>query len=524
MKKISKTAPLLALSLVIAFFSFLATNVWSEAASTNKPSSAESVYPPSLTPPEAPEPKINGPAIFGVRPGSPVIYSIPATGERPMTFSVDGLPPSLQLDPSKGLITGKLGERGECPLVLHASNSLGTDVKKFRIVVGNRISLTPAMGWSSWNCFGKEITQEKILAVAMAMADSRLSRHGWTYINIDDGWQGLRNATNLAMQGNTNFPDMKGMVDSIHALGLKAGIYSTPWITSYAGFPGGSADNAQGIWNRGHGLGKFPFARADAKQWADWGFDYLKYDWHVIDKPHVEEMANALHQSGRDIIFSLSNTAPFSGATNWAVLAESWRTTGDIYDVWMNGDADWHYSVSEMGFSQDRWAPFAGAGHWNDPDMLVVGRVGWGGKQKPTRLTPDQQYTHISLWCLLSAPLILGCDLTHLDPFTLGLLTNDEVLAVDQDELGVQAVRVGTDGPVDFYSKPLANGTRALGVFNRGTEKTAILLNKLKPMGIPGKWKARDLWRQVDLGEVGKDVRLEVPAGGVVLLKLTQLP
>lgn len=492
--------------------------------STPSPSpsvSADSTLPVSLTPPVPDTPQINGPSVFGVRPGSPILYNIPASGVRPMSFSAEGLLPELKLDPATGQITGTLTTKGTITLTLHASNKLGTAERKFRIIVGDRIALTPPMGWSSWNCFGKEINQEKIMAIAKAMASSGLSQYGWIYVNIDDGWQGLRSGPTLAMQGNTNFPDMKGMVDGIHTLGLKAGIYSTPWVTSYAGFPGGSADNAQGVWNKGHGMGKFPFAVADAKQWADWGFDYLKYDWHVIDRPHVAEMSDALHKSGRDLVFSLSNSAPFAGAKDWAELAESWRTTGDIYDVWDNGDKNWHYGVSELGFSQDKWAPFAGPGHWNDPDMLVVGRVGWGGKQKPTRLTPDQQYTHISLWCLLSAPLILGCDLTHLDPFTLGLLTNDEVLAINQDELGAQAVRIGTNGAVDFYLKPLADGSFAFGAFNRGETASTVNLKKYHMMGLPEKAKARDLWRQKDLEGFGEGTVLTIPAGGVVLLRVT---
>ena len=439
-----------------------------------------------------------------------------------MTFAAEGLPEGLSLDASTGRITGKLSTQGTNAVTLIARNSKGEDKKPFRIIVGDHIALTPPMGWSSWNCFGKEITREKILAIAKAMSESGLSQHGWTYINIDDGWQGMRSGPVLAMQGNTNFPDMKGMVDSIHALGLKAGIYSTPWETSYAKFPGGSCESAKGEWkNLGHKFGNVSFAHADARQWADWGFDYLKYDWNEIDRPHVEEMSKALHGSGRDLVFSLSNSAPFAGAKDWAELAESWRTTGDIYDVWDNGDKFWHYGVSELGFSQDRWAPFAGPGHWNDPDMLVVGRVGWGGRQKPTRLTPDQQYTHISLWCLLSAPLILGCDLTQLDPFTLGLLTNDEVLAVNQDELGAQAVRVGTNGAVDFYLKPLADGSFAFGGFNRGETPATVNMKKYHTMGLPEKAKARDLWRQKDIENFGKETVLTIPAGGVILLKVT---
>jgi alpha-galactosidase len=318
----------------------------------------------------------------------------------------------------------------------------------------------------------------------------------------------------------------------MHALGLKAGIYSTPWVTSYAGYAGGSGDNAGGAWSRGASasagrrFGQYPFAAADAKQWAAWGFDYLKYDWNPNDVPHVAEMADALRASGRDIVFSLSNAAPFEHAADWTRLANSWRTTGDIRDVWIEQGRGRHfYGVSELGFSQDRWAPYGGAGHWNDPDMLVVGYVGWSAHLHPTQLSADEQYTHISLWCMLSAPLLLGCDLERLDPFTLNLLTNDEVLALDQDALGKPAVRVATLGAVDVYLKELEDGSKALGFFNRDSESQTLAFTKLSELGLPAKVRVRDLWRQKDLPDIAntakEDLPLTIPAHGVLLYKLT---
>ena len=163
-----------------------------------------------------------------------------------MSFAADGLPPTLSIDANTGCITGVLKEKGTYPVTLHATNKLGTDEKKFRIIVGDRIALTPAMGWSSWNCFAGSVTQDKVLTIAKAMVSSGLSQHGWTYINVDDGWQGKRTGPDHALEGNEKFPDMPGLVKSIHHLGLKAGTYSTPWETSYDGFPGGSAEDADG--------------------------------------------------------------------------------------------------------------------------------------------------------------------------------------------------------------------------------------------------------------------------------------
>jgi alpha-galactosidase len=479
---------------------------------------------------EAP-PRINGPTIFGVRPGSPFLYTIPATGERPMTFAVDALPNGLVFDSATGRITGTLKEPGRHDVILRATNRHGAADKKFRIVVGDAIALTPVMGWNSWNCWARTVDQEKVLRSARALVASGLAHHGWTYINLDDTWQGQRAGPDHALQSNAKFPDMHGLCDEIHRLGLKAGIYSTPWITSYAKFPGGSSDDASGTWSpelandREHRHGKFSFAAADAQQWAGWGFDYLKYDWHPNDVEHVAEMSTALRASGRDIVFSLSNSAPFDQAADWARWANSWRTTNDIRDRWSISDPFWQYGVSEIGFSQDRWAPYAGPGHWNDPDMLVVGYVGWGATLHPTNLTPDEQYAHFSLWCMLSAPLLLGCDLERLDPFTLELLSNDEVIAIDQDALGRQATRVATIGPVDIYLKELEDGAKVIGFFNRDSTAQTVAFSKLNFVGVKTAQHVRDLWRHANLPDLREPTKqplqATIPAHGVVLYRLS---
>jgi alpha-galactosidase len=484
-----------------------------------------------LTPPAPATPRINGPNVFGVRPGSPFLYTIPATGDRPMQFTVDNLPAGLSLDPTTGQITGTLQRAGEYKVTLRASSTIGAAQKAFRIVAGRDIALTPAMGWNSWNCWGPSVDQQKVLRSARAMAASGLINHGWTYINIDDTWQGKRTGPGHALQGNEKFPDMQALCREIHSLGLKAGIYSTPWVTSYAKFPGGSSDNADGSWSQalaneaGHRHGKYSFEAADARQWAAWGFDYLKDDWNPLDVPHVSAMSKALRKSGRDIVFSLSNSSPFDHAADWARWANSWRTTSDIWEKWVTPGEFWQYGVSEIAFNQDRWTPYAGPGHWNDPDMLVVGYVGWGPDLHKTSLTPDEQYTHISMWCLLSAPLLIGCDLERLDDFTVNLLCNDEVLALDQDALGKQARRVATAGPVDVYLKDLEDGSKAVGFFNRDSTAQDLAFDKFYFIGFPGPVHIRDLWRQMDLPDLHdttkEKFKLTVPAHGVQLYKMT---
>lgn len=481
--------------------------------------------PEVLTPLSPARPRINGPSTFGVRPGAPFLYTIPATGQRPIAYAVDGLPSGLRLDSATGRITGCLSERSEYTVVLRASNALGSATKRFRVVVGDKIALTPPMGWNSYNCWAESVDQEKILRSAHALIAAGLADHGWTYVNIDDTWQGVRGGPHHGLLGNEKFPDMKALCDEIHSLGLKAGIYSTPWVTSYAGFPGGSSDTPDGAWQRlkdyegNKRIGRYEFASNDAAQWADWGFDYIKYDWNPNDVEHTRQMALAIRATGRDMVLSLSNSAPIYAMSELSKWAEAWRTTGDIWDTWET-PGPWQNSVSEIGFNQDPWVSFGGPGGWNDPDMLVVGRVGWGPKLHDTKLTPAEQYTHISLWCLLSAPLLIGCDLEHMDAFTLGLLTNDEVLAIDQDSLGVSARRIATIGAIDVYKKPLDDGSTALGFFNRGDTPHTVTA-KFERFGLPGLRLFRDLWRQKDVGTFKNEMSVTVAPHDVMLYKVS---
>ena len=507
---------------------------WADAQFTYSGAKPEAGVAPKeeaviLTPPPPATPRINGAKVFGVRPGSPFLYTIAATGERPMTFAASGLPEGLTLDEKTGRITGKLDKAGEFRATLTAKNARGEASRELRIVVGDKIALTPPMGWNSWNCWGDRVSQEKVLSSARAMVEKGLINHGWSYINIDDGWQATRGGQFGGIQPNQKFPDMAGLAEGVHAMGLRIGIYSTPWRGSYAGYIGGSCDNQDGTYDwikegrhnenykiphppENHKFGKYSFATNDVKQWAAWGIDYLKYDWNPNDVPHVSEMSKALRASGRDIVYSLSNSAPFQHAADWAEWANVWRTTGDIVDTWA--------SVSRIGFSQDKWAPFAGPGHWNDPDMLVVGKVGWGNPH-PTRLTPNEQYAHISLWCLLSAPLLIGCDMAQLDDFTLGLLTNDEVLAVDQDPLGKQGRLVSREGFTEVWAKPLEDGSLAVGLFNTGEWEVPVAATWVS-LKLDGERTVRDLWRQKDLGKFSDKFEARIPRHGAVLVKLSK--
>lgn len=464
-----------------------------------------------LTPPAPATPRINGPSVYGVRPGNPFLYRIPASGDRPMTFAVENLPDGLSLDEKTGIITGKIATAGDYELTLKVNNAKGEDSKIFTVKVGDKIALTPTMGWNSWNVWGLSVDADKVRACADVFVSSGLVNYGWSYVNIDDGWEAEKRTNDSLLLGNEKFPDMKALADHVHSRGLKLGIYSSPGPLTCGGY-----------------LGSYQNEAIDAKTWADWGIDYLKHDWCsyrqiVKDEESLEElqkpyiiMRKSLDKCNRDIVYSLCQYG-MGDVWKWGdqVGANLWRTTGDIVDTWR--------SMSTIGFGQAGLSQYAKPGNWNDPDMLVVGWVGWGPNIHPTRLTVNEQYTHISLWSLLSSPLLLGCDLTKLDDFTLSLLTNHEVLAVNQDTKGIQAdvVKKDEDKNTQVWAKELEDGSLAVGLFNlhENDQKMGISWQEL---GISGRKTVRDLWRQKDLGEFSDQFEADVPTHGVVLIKISK--
>jgi hypothetical protein len=466
-----------------------------------------------LTPNTGTEPRINGARIVGARPGRPFLFTVPATGDRPMTFGAVNLPTGLILDQHTGIISGTVNKTGEYKVDLTVKNDAGSDNKELLIVIGDKLALTPPMGWNSWNCWGLAVDEEKVISSARAYIEKGLINHGWSYINIDDGWEIHKDKEPKRDQKgniltNEKFPDMRRLGDTLHAMGLKFGIYSSPGPLTCGGY-----------------TASYKYELNDARSFAEWGVDYLKYDWCSYDgiakdtslaerkKPYFV-MRDALDAVNRDIVYSLCQYG-MSKVWQWGdeVGGNLWRTTGDITDTWE--------SMKEIGFNQTENLPYAGPGHWNDPDMLVVGWVGWGPNLHPTRLSPDEQYTHISLWCLLSSPLLIGCDLQRLDTFTLNLLTNDEVIAINQDPLGNQASQVILEGDMQVWLKNLADGNKAVGIFNLADSTVHYPFN-FATAGLPDALNVRDLWRQKDLGKFTGTLETSIPSHGVVLLKVSQ--
>jgi alpha-galactosidase len=529
-----------------------------------------------LTPPAPPGPRINGPTIFGVRPGNPLLFTIAATGDAPIHYQADHLPDGVHLDAENGQLSGICTTAGKYELMLHATNDRGSAQRSLTLVVGDQIALTPPMGWNTYYAFRLNISDALVRKQTAAMVSSGLINHGWSYLSIDEGWENKPGAKSGDLSGpgrdtagaivpNRKFPDMTALCRDIHAQGLKIGIYSSP-----------------GPLCCGGSEGTYQHEDQDARTFADWGFDYVKYDWcsyaKIARDARIEEYARLLPASARELksLLTLEGaledkrprtpddtrqlgdvtqklealyaqmdpgkkkqvdvklaSAPYQqfaaslakvkrdmlfsfcqygmdDVWEWGKDAggNSWRTHRDIIDDWTR--------VSTIGFGEAGLENYAGPGHWNDPDIL---QVGVENKGIPSRLTADEQYTHVSLWCLLSAPLLIGGDLTKLDPFTLNLLTNDEVLAVDQDSLGIEAHRISQDGGAEVWAKKMADGSQAVGLFNRDAEPRQVVVSRAD-LHLSGRQRARDLWRQKDLGDFTDRFQALVPPHGVLLISV----
>jgi alpha-galactosidase len=455
------------------------------------------------------EPRINSPRVYGATPGSEFLFRIPASGEGPLKFAAEGLPAGLTLDAERGIITGRLQGEGETHVKITVTGPKGTATNTLTIVSGKRkLALTPPMGWNSWNSWGGSVDAEKIKAAADALDRSGLAAHGFQYVCIDDGWEGRRDDAGV-LQPNQKFPDMKGLTKYVHDLGLKVGIYSSPGATTCQGLPG----------SLGH-------EEIDARTWAEWGIDYLKHDWcgysrvAAWDAPLAEHkkpyavMRAALDATGRDFVYSLCQYG-YADVWKWGadpdVGGNMWRTTGDLLDTWFN--------LESVGFRQAGREVHGGPGHWNDTDMLVVGSVGWGPNLHPTRLTKNEQLLHITLWTLQAAPLMVGCNLDDLDQFTIDLLTNHEVLEVLNDPLGKSNGRVWKEGRLEVWSRPLADGTLAVGLFNRGLQEYEVSAN-WSDLGLTGPQPVRDLWQHKDLPAANSKFTAKVPRHGTVFVKI----
>jgi alpha-galactosidase len=357
----------------------------------------------------------------------------------------------------------------------------------------NGLAKTPPMGWNSWNLFAEKVDDQTVRGMADAMVSSGMKDAGYIYVNIDDTWEGVRDA-NGVLATNHKFPDMKALADYVHSKGLKIGIYSGPGPRTCGNYPASYGHEEQ-----------------DAKLYAGWGIDYLKYDWCSAGniykndqlQPVYQKMGDALHATGRPIVFSLCEYG-LGEVQKWgpAVGGNLWRTTGDISDGWD--------SMMDNIHKQAPTAPYAGPGHWNDPDMLEIGNG---------HMTDDEYRTHMSLWALTAAPLLAGNDIRKMSDTTKSILLNKEVIAVDQDPLGKQASPV-KNGNLETWVKPLKDGGSAVGVVNVDNAQATVTV-KASDLGLKGSVRsARDLWAHKDVKFENGAYSATLPAHGVLMLRV----
>ncbi len=502
---------------------------WAQAefvVTGDKPQAIDVPKPPAeertiLTPKPEPQPKINGPKVYGARPGRPFIYRIPCTGARPIQFTAANLPQELQLDAATGIITGRVpNEHGETLVTLGAKNEHGTDQRPFKLVVGDMLALTPPMGWNSWYIHYTHVTEQHMRNAADVMLSSGMADHGYQYVNIDDCWMKKKGDepyrdSQGAILPNAKFPNITGMVDYIHGKGLRAGLYTGP-----------------GPWTCGGYVASYEHEQIDAEKFTEWGFDFLKYDWCSYgqvaggkDLEHLQrpykKMGDILKESPRDIVYNLCQYG-MGDVWTWGaeVGGHCWRTTGDL-GLEQGALLPGFYNI---GLSNARHYEYAGPGQWNDPDYILIGWVGNANNQnepgQPTKLTPNEQYSYMSMWCLMAAPLFFSGDMAKLNEFTVNVLCNPEVIDVDQDALGKQARPLVQNNETLVLAKPMEDGSLAVGLFN-----LAELPRKMKidssQLGIQGRHRIRDLWRQTDLGFLEGDYNITVPRHGVTLVRLS---
>jgi alpha-galactosidase len=476
-----------------------------------------------LTPAPKPQPRINGPLVYGCRPGHPFFYRIPCQGEKPISFTVKGLPKGLKLDPVTGIITGTVPTAGTYTLQIKAKNQKGKDSREFKIIAGEKLALTPPMGWNHWYAHYDRITDKMMREAADVMISSGMADVGYQYVNIDDCWMNAPKHNDPKRVGplrdeqgnmipNYYFPNMKGLTDYIHDKGLKAGIYTSPGTLTCGGFAG--------TWQH---------EEQDARQFAAWGFDFLKYDWcsygsiagkdkslEAYQKPY-RQMGSILKSLDRDMVFNLCQYG-MGDVWKWGgeVDGHCWRTSGDL-----GFELD---KIFDVALKNSEYRAYSKPGEWNDPDYIQIGWIGNASKMGVPELAPmppAMQYAYMSLWCLMAAPLIYSGDMSKLDAFTLNVLCNPELIEVNQDPLGKCGnVIKQADNNFIMY-KNMADGSIALGLFNRGKTDIEMTID-WSGINISGKHKVRDLWRQTDLGISDLKFSASVPAQGVVMIKISK--
>lgn len=456
-------------------------------------------------------PQINCSAIFGASPKKPIIFRIPVSGERPVTYSAT-LPEGLQLDGN--IITGSIAEEGDYSVTLVAENSKGRAEKQVTLEIkeGNLL-VTPLLGFTSWNAFGSEVTQQDMIDIANKMVESGIAEYGYSYVNLDSGWQHEYGGEFDAIMPNFKFPDMKEMTDRIHALGFKCGIYSTPMLNAwgcpkeFASIPGctvGAPDHR--FTSRNGGIGVVHKEENNAKQWEVWGFDYLKYDWNPADPINAELMREALVARDRDFGFCVTVMPLYEYYEYWSRYCNSFRANVDSLGFWDN--------FMKIYPTYLKYYHFVNKGHFFDMDMLDTGTC--RPEFVKSELSEDEQIVIYSARAFFGSPIQISSTLENLDDFELSLYCNDEIIAINQDEAFFAATPIfmnENDGSkVHIYEKLLKDGSYAYAIFNLNQKGEHVR------MTFEGESLLRDVWAKEDMGTYG-EILMPIPAHTVKIIK-----
>ncbi len=439
-------------------------------------------------------PKINLASVFGASPKKPFLLRIPVTGERPIRYGAENLPTGLTLQDN--IITGQVAEAGVYEIVLTAENALGKAEKKVTLEIEpNHVIVTPLLGFTTWNAFASAVTQQDVIDSAHNLVKHGLSEYGYRYVNLDSGWQHKYGGELDAVQPNPKFPDMKAMTDEIHALGFKCGTYSTPMLTAwgcpeeYESIPGCTVGEPDIRYSpRNGGIGVIHKERNNAKQWEEWGFDYLKYDWSPVDTVNAELMRQELIQLSRDFGFCVTVRALPDYVSYWSNYVSSYRCNTDSKGFWENLLRIYKtYASRENDMKK---------GHYFDLDMLDVGNCVF--KDREDFLSEDEQIVSYSMRAFLNSPIQLSAVLDEVSDFEMALYGNEEIIAVNQDAAFAPSVCVlrkdEGEAALHIYEKLLEDGSYAYAFFNMGeTEETVCA-------SFEGSGAIRDLWAKEDLG------------------------
>lgn len=461
-------------------------------------------------------PVFHGPQITGNLPATDFLVTVPATGERPITFSAVNLPAGLSIEASSGIITGVVKEKGSYQATITASNAKGKSEQLLKIEIGDKLCLTPAMGWNSWNVFTNALDEKLVMEIADAMVSTGMRDLGYQYINMDDYWHDSTRASDGRPVANPQkFPHgIKWLSDYVHSKGLKLGIYSDA-----------------GDKTCGKCFGGFQHEEIDAKVYAEWGVDLLKYDFCFVPWKKKEalarykKMGDALKGSGRSVVYSICNWGLFK-PWEWGaeVGGNYWRSTPDIFDFW-SGGIPFMMSTMRIVKRQNKILEYGGPGHWNDPDMLIVGNYGNGkatGRNGMFKGMTDTEYqSHMSLWAIMNAPLLSSCDLRSMNEATKNTLMNPELLAINQDQAGGQPQLVNKQKGIWVYKKILQDGSCAVAVFNTNVKQKPYDLSA-SLLQLDGSLNVRDVWKHSDMGLLNKSLSLTLQGHETIVLRISK--